>query len=300
MYTNIVLVATQADLAPLLPGHTLANIHTYDEIVSCDAVIVDVTLPAPGGIALVHEIKHHYTTAHVPVIALVPDSTPALVQEVLVAGADDWVCTPSLQNTLADRLALCIARAARDVATNPLTLLPGNRSINAQIQKRAEVGIAILYCDIDNFKSYNDRYGFYAGDEVLQAMAAMLAQQLESQDEEGFVGHIGGDDFVVITQPGHAETIAEGICRAFDAAAGSFYNKADRDRGKITSLGRDGTIQEFPLMALTIAVVTNGGKDATPSQLGQLATRIKRRAKIKEPDGAKSTYVLYQEVQIRL
>ncbi len=299
MYTNTVLVATQADLAPTLPNYKLRSVHTYQDIAHCDAIIVDVSLPTPGGLSLLREIKQRYATAYLPVIALVPDCAPALIGQALEALADDWVCMPSQEDTLATRVALCIARAARDVATNPLTRLPGNLRINEEIQNRSE-GRAILYCDIDNFKSYNDRYGFYAGDEVLQKMAAILAQQLELHEDEGFLGHIGGDDFVVLSSPEQAETIAVGICNAFDAHAGNFYNEADRARGKITSLGRDGTIQEFPLIALTIAIVTHGGKQTTPSQLGQLATRIKRRAKIKEPDGAKSTYVLYQEVPIAL
>ena len=230
-----------------------------------------------------------------------PDSAPALVQDVLQAGADDWICIPSLQDTLPDRLALCLARQQRDLAANPLTLLPGNRRINTELTQRSDgEGVAILYCDIDNFKAYNDRYGFYAGDVVLKAIAALLAEQLETHDHTGFLGHIGGDDFVAICAPQHAEALAEGICSTFDAKAQEFYNEADRQRGKIISLGRDGTIQEFPLMALSIAIVANGGKQTTPSQLGQLATRIKRRAKIKEPDGAKSTYVLYQEVPLAL
>ena len=301
MYANTIFFATRTTSIPALPGYSVREVNSFEEVLEGQgaALVVDTALPSPLGIMLIAQVKHHYHTAHIPVIALVSDNTPAMVQEALHAGVDDWVSMPSLHATLPDRIALCLVRKQRDVGANPLTLLPGNRRINAELIERMDSGgVAILYCDIDNFKAYNDRYGFYAGDVVLKSVASLLSAQLEAGDHTGFLGHIGGDDFVLICAPRHAQALAEGICSVFDTQAAQFYNEVDNARGKIVSLGRDGTIQEFPLMALSIAIVAGSKKETSPSQVGLLATRMKRRAKIKEPDGTKSTYVLYQEVPL--
>ena len=147
-----------------------------------------------------------------------------------------------------------------DQNCNPLTRLPGNRSIESEVCHRLHEpdNLAVLYIDLDHFKAYNDKFGFEAGDRVIQFTATCLQQALQVVDHAGdFLGHIGGDDFIVITTPRMAERIGHEIIRLFDADIPTFYPEEDRERGHIVALDRRGARQQFPLITLSIAVVTN-------------------------------------------
>jgi GGDEF domain-containing protein len=173
-----------------------------------------------------------------------------------------------------------------DQNCNPLTRLPGNRSIESEVCHRLHEpdNLAVLYIDLDHFKAYNDKFGFEAGDRVIQFTATCLQQALQVVDHAGdFLGHIGGDDFIVITTPRMAERIGHEIIRLFDADIPTFYPEEDRERGHIVALDRRGARQQFPLITLSIAVVTNERRQIQDFlELASMAAEVKKYAKSME------------------
>jgi len=166
---------------------------------------------------------------------------------------------------------------------NPLTGLPGNLIIENQINRiiNEEKPFAVLYVDIDNFKAYNDVYGFQKGDEVIKLTAFLLEEAFSSQFfHYSFVGHIGGDDFVVIISGHNVDNACEKILHQFDWQILSFYNHLDRERKCITTLNRKGKQEVFPLMSLSIAVLTNKEYHFTSyDELAKMAVKIKKKCK---------------------
>jgi diguanylate cyclase (GGDEF)-like protein len=180
---------------------------------------------------------------------------------------------------MAERLAL-LEKASLDMS--PLTRLPGNIAIEIELNTRLESSDPIAFCliDIDNFKAYNDRYGYLNGNAVIRSLADIIKAVTESGFPSDFVGHIGGDDFALITRPeAFAERCRE-IIRRFDRIVPDFYDDKDRRKGYITSHSRQGAVSRFPIMSVSIAVVTN---ETTPDlnaiQIGEIAAELKNHAK---------------------
>lgn len=176
-------------------------------------------------------------------------------------------------------------RQLRDTAreSNPLTGLPGNLTISRHIDELLHSGklFAILYCDLDNFKAYNDAYGFAKGDEALLFTCECLrtvGERLALPDP--FIGHEGGDDFIVITGVDMWESYVRSFIALFDEGAPFFYSFSDRQNGCIESFDRKGNPQRFPLMTVSIAVVTNEGKlYDRHQQMAEVAAEVKKLAK---------------------
>jgi diguanylate cyclase (GGDEF)-like protein len=166
---------------------------------------------------------------------------------------------------------------------NPLTGLPGNNMIVAEIEKRIEDGqkFGILYCDLDNFKAYNDKYGFVRGDHVILYSKEVFSEALRELNlSDTFVGHEGGDDFVLVTQAEHYTPLAELIIRKFDSGITSFYNKEDAKNGFIVSLSREGLTRKFPFVAVSIGIVTNEEVDFfSYPEIITVASDMKKHAK---------------------
>jgi diguanylate cyclase (GGDEF)-like protein len=166
---------------------------------------------------------------------------------------------------------------------NPLTHLPGSVAIENVLNKRLKEETPLAFCQLDlsHFKAFNDRYGYARGNEVIQATAKMITEAVKAQgDEEGFVGHIGGDDFAVITSPERHEKICLAIIESFDKMILDFYDPEDRQRGYIQSETRQGQKVTFPIMTLAIAVVTNQNRRLLNHiQVGEIAAEMKKYAK---------------------
>lgn len=143
---------------------------------------------------------------------------------------------------------------------NPLTGLPGNLVIANYIDKHlmSENPICVLYCDLDNFKAYNDKYGFTKGDEaILYTRDCLVEASKHKEVRDAFIGHEGGDDFVVVLDYQCWEVYAKSLIRNFDRNIYQFYNNVDARNGYIESVNRKGERQRFPLMSISVAVVTN-------------------------------------------
>jgi GGDEF domain-containing protein len=167
--------------------------------------------------------------------------------------------------------------------TSPLTRLPGGVAIENVMNKRIAARAPIAFClmDIDNFKAYNDHYGYAKGNDVIQATAAIISEAVAKYGtEDDFIGHIGGDDYVLITTPDIYPQICEAVIDTFDKTIPGFYDAEDRQRGHIVGENRQGQAVKFPLATLSIAVVTNvKRKFKNHIQYGEVAAEMKEHAK---------------------
>jgi diguanylate cyclase (GGDEF)-like protein len=164
-----------------------------------------------------------------------------------------------------------------------LTRLPGNLAIEAEIRRRIEgrEPFAVLYEDLDNFKAFNDAYGFTHGDEAIVLLASTTVDVAHRRGTtRDFVGHIGGDDFIIVTMPDRAEEIAREIIDDFDRAIRKLYNDRDLRQGYIETRDRRGTLNRFPIMSLSIAIISSDQRELTNyAQVGEAAAELKRFAK---------------------
>mgnify|MGYP000511851372 CR=1 FL=1 len=167
--------------------------------------------------------------------------------------------------------------------TSPLTRLPGGIAIENVMNKRIAAKAPIAFClmDIDNFKAYNDHYGYAKGNDIIQATAAIVSEAVARYgDENDFIGHIGGDDFVLITTPDLYPRICQAVIDSFDKKIPGFYDEQERQRGYIIGENRQGQEVKFPLATLSIAVVTNiKRKFKNHIQYGEVAAEMKEHAK---------------------
>lgn len=204
---------------------------------------------------------------------------------------DDFILKPINEIEAKIRIKLTSSKASRFLDANPLTKLPGNTTIIQKIQSLidAKKEFALGYVDLDFFKSYNDKYGFSRGDEVLMMTSRIIVNTIKEHcGADGFVGHIGGDDFVFIVPPKIAEDVCKKITKNFDEIIPYFYDPVDKRQGFIVSKNRKGEIEKFPLMAISIGVVFNKGNLKHYGEASQIAVNLKKVAK-KSP---KSSYVL--------
>lgn len=166
---------------------------------------------------------------------------------------------------------------------SPLTRLPGGIAIENVLQKRLDTGIPLAFClfDLDNFKAFSDRYGYAMGSEVIKATARIIEEVVSKNGTEGdFIGHIGGDDFVVISTPDRYTNICKGVIEEFDKTIPDFYNNEDRTRGNFIGKTRQGYEVTFPLMTISIAIVTNKDRKLTNIvEVGEIAAELKDFAK---------------------
>ena len=167
--------------------------------------------------------------------------------------------------------------------TSPLTRLPGGVAIENVMKKRIAAKAPVAFClmDIDNFKAYNDHYGYAKGNDIIQATAAIISDAVAKYgNEDDFIGHIGGDDYVLITTPDLYPRICQAVIDNFDKKIPGFYDEEDRQRGHIIGENRQGQEVKFPLATLSIAVVTNvKRKFENHIQYGEVAAEMKEHAK---------------------
>jgi len=167
--------------------------------------------------------------------------------------------------------------------TSPLTRLPGGTTIENEMKQRISAKEKIAFClmDIDNFKAYNDHYGYAKGNDLIQATAGIVSKAVADHGrKKDFIGHIGGDDFVVITAPDRCRKICAAVVEAFDQTIPDFYDTKDRKRGHINGEDRQGKKTTFPMASISIAVVTNENRQSLNHiQFGEAAAEIKEQAK---------------------
>jgi len=230
-----------------------------------DLFLIAADTPGLDGYALCEQIKTDPRLVNVPVIFTTHKRENDAIARSYAVGAVDYLVVPcNLSEILArvrthihlHNLLLEVERL-REVAidSNPLTHLPGNNTIMEVIQDSLDCGLdmGLIYTDLDNFKSYNDAYGFSAGDDVLMFTAEVLQETLQEVcGGDGFLGHIGGDDFVMMVALEDMEKVGATVVQKFDGGVPRFYTKEDRAKGGIEAQDRNGHIQNFPLVAISM------------------------------------------------
>ncbi|MCX5813526.1 MAG: GGDEF domain-containing protein [Proteobacteria bacterium] len=188
-----------------------------------------------------------------------------------------------LEREILPRVELCIIRSERVVEINPLTRLPGNISINKQIQDRLDANeiFALAYLDIDHFKPFNDKYGFSRGDEVIKVVGRLILNIVKNkQAQNSFVGHIGGDDFIYIMNEDIVEETSAEIVGAFNRIIQTFYDPEDREKSCIQSRDRQGNIKIFSFMTVSIGSASNKyGHFVHYGEITEIASKMKTQAK---------------------
>lgn len=252
-----------------------------------DLVLLDIQMPKMSGFDVCKQIKSDVVMRHIPVVMLTAQSTTQYKVTGLEHGADDYVTKPFDMDELLARIRTILRRTRLGLEANPLTRLPGNVAIEKEILHRIEthVPFAVLYIDLNSFKAYNDTYGFVKGDDVIRETGRIVLAA--AKEEPDFVGHIGGDDFVVVTHPDRWEIMCQQIIQNFDAKSPQFYSDEDRARGFIITKDRKGQTTQFPLLSVSIGVVTNQWR--VISSLGEVSTigaEMKHFAKEKKGKGS--------------
>ena len=297
---TVILIADDED-AILSVLHTALQSAHYDVLVARDGrealeqvqrdtpdlVILDIQMPELNGYAVCRRIKSDVLLRHIPVIMLTSQSGTSHKVTGLEHGADDYLTKPFELDELLARIKMLLRRTRMGLEANPISRLPGNVAIEREILARlqTEEPLAVLYVDLNSFKAYNDVYGFVKGDEVIRETARLILEHAHTVAD--FVGHIGGDDFIVVTSPDRAEALCRIFVHTFHAKVPSFYTQEDNLRGHIQTKDRKGQETTFPLLSIAIGVVTNQYRKITSlGEISKIGAEMKHFAKENKDKGS--------------
>jgi diguanylate cyclase (GGDEF)-like protein len=248
-----------------------------------DLVIIDSDISGIDAFKLSETLKSDFLTSYIPIILLIEKKQIRKKMLQVEQGIDDYIIKPPDPIDLEIRIEMAIRRTEHQVRANALTKLPGSREIEKVINERVKDNhlFSFFYIDINNFKSFNDKYGYVKGDDVIMQSAHIISDIVKTFGAKNdFVGHIGGDDFVVVTIPENEEIIAKGIIRDFDRLMPLHYAKDDQKRGYVRVKDRTGKIKNAPLMGISIAVINNRiRKIQNIIELTEIAFEIKKYLK---------------------
>ena len=267
-YKFISVKSEQIDVA-------LRNIPTII-IINEDAIDVNT-------VELCKKIRNDDDNSITPVIVVSSNSDKEHRIEILKESVEYYIKKP----VNAQYLYYTIKNLGRLLSINrrisPLTGLPGNVQIHAELKKRISnrENFSVLYLDLDNFKAYNDVYGFLKGDEIIKYTADTIVRCVHNYIHEGaFVGHIGGDDFIAIVPILNCDEICKNIIASFDAHVTKFFTEEDVEKGYIEVANRKGIIEQFPLTSISIGVVeADVGRFANMLEIGEVGAQVKHNAK---------------------
>jgi DNA-binding response OmpR family regulator len=251
-----------------------------------DLVLLDVMMPEMDGLTVLRRLRTSPPTMNVPVILL---TAKALAEDRLAGlelGADDYVTKPFDLDELVARVKTVLRRAQAMRDLSPLTGLPGNFRISQELERRVDgtEPFALVHADLDNFKAFNDHYGFMRGDGVIKYSAHVLLEAAQANaDPEVFVGHVGGDDFVAMLHPDHVEEFCKEVGRQYDDGILDFYDTSDALQGFIEVTDRRGERHAFPISSISMGVAANTHRElASEWEASAIASEMKEFAK-REP-----------------
>lgn len=256
-----------------------------------DVIVLDLQMPRMSGTDVCERLKAHLTYRHIPVLLLTGCATTQDKVSGLEHGADDYLTKPFDVEELLARIRTLLRRSSLGLEANPLTRLPGNVSIEKELLNRIaeQERFSVLYIDLNHFKAYNDTYGFVKGDAVIRKTADIVLEVCHRDHD--FIGHIGGDDFIVISRPERAEALCKGIAEKFDAASPSFYNDEDRAKGYVITKDRRGLESRFPLLSLSIGVVSNQHRSLSSlGEISKIGAEMKHFAKEQTTRGSRYAF----------
>ncbi|MFH1690962.1 MAG: diguanylate cyclase [Candidatus Omnitrophota bacterium] len=225
-----------------------------------DLIIIDAHLNTINGLKLCKILKDDFITAYIPIIILIEKKQLRRNLLEIEQGVDDFLIKPPDPIDLEIRIALSLRSADHQFHANALTKLPGNKSIEKLINTYLKEGkiFSSLYLDINKFKSFNDKYGYLAGDKAILQTAKIISSAVKRLgNPSDFVGHIGGDDFICLTTPDKEELIAKECINEFDRLIPLHYSPQDKENGFIKTKNRNGHLTQVPIMGLSAAIVNN-------------------------------------------
>src|SRR6266566_8579716 len=245
-------------------------------------IIVDMMLPGIDGYEVIRRLRNHPKAMHIPILALSSLGEPRDKIRAYDSDVDGYITKPFN----ADELLACVRRQLRRIQQNclsPLTGLPGGlqvvRAINYKLSRPEPW--SILYLDLDNFKAFNDVYGFLTGNDMILLLGQICQKVVyEYGNTDDFVGHVGGDDFVILTTPGRVQTLCLHISKRYKEESAALYRSEDLKRGSISGVDRKGRSYQFPLVSLSIGVVDNQLRQPHSIQeVSYLVAEAKRNAR---------------------
>ncbi|MFA5779196.1 MAG: response regulator [Elusimicrobiota bacterium] len=252
-----------------------------------DLILLDLDMPILSGDEVCKKIREDIAFAHLPIIVLTGSRKFGDKVKLLEMGADDYILKPFNKGELLARVKNVLYRLKRSLDANPLTRLPGNGTIVEELNKRIkeknnlENDFAVCYLDINHFKAFNDYYGFLRGDEIIKTTVCVIVDAVRGQGiDDDFIGHIGGDDFVVVTIPEKIDIVCRRIIENFTRQIPNLYDIDDRNKGYIISKDRRGKEKQFPVMSIAVGVVdTRVRKVSHPGEISTIASELKAHAK---------------------
>lgn len=243
-------------------------------------IVLDIMLPDIDGYEVCTQMRTNLRTSHIPIIFLTQKDERSDRIAGLELGADDYITKPFDIEELRLRVQGAIRRSERESLTNPTTGLPSGKLIEEQLRLlMRKKGWGLLYVGISNLESFNDKYGFVAGDEVLRFTALLMGEIVDQLGTtEDFIGHVGGDDFVIITPVDRAKGMSEALIKRFNAEVGTHYDFKDRQAGFLTFNN-----QHYPFMTLAVGLVTSDTQDfADIREITEVAAETRRQASLSQ------------------
>lgn len=277
----------------LIRNHDPREVFSLVSLNRPDLIILDAQMDDISGYELLKTLKSFYKTEKIPVVLVAEiheDVEPCLALEL---GAIDFMIKPISEHLITAKINNYIKiyhsllaleeRATSAKEMNPNTGLPGNKAISRYVTNaiRTSQQQALIYADLDNFKSYNDKYGFGKGDEIIKLTGDVIADALSKLKKESFLGHVGGDDFVFVVSVDEVKRVTDYVIRSFDKRIRECYTDEDRRRGFIISKDRRDQIQKYPIMTLSLAGVdlTEHSKDTRYEHVADICAEVKKYAK---------------------
>ncbi len=244
-----------------------------------DLFLVDLMMPLMDGFEAIRQLRNDTRTSHLPMIILTARGTSSDVVTGFDSGADDYIVKPYDIDVLLARIRSHIRRAAQLPVRSPLTGLPGNMLLQTELERHLGQGheFSLLWIDLDNFKAFNDAYGYARGDRAIHKLASVIGQATARED---FVSHIGGDDFAIIHFDDTPEELCTRLIAIFDQEVRSLYDEIDLERGYLRGMDRHGIVRQFSLLSLSIAVVSTSTRNFTSVEhMNQVAVELRQAAK---------------------
>jgi diguanylate cyclase (GGDEF)-like protein len=256
------IVKFQLERAGYLVDTAVDGVEALRAVEAChpDLILLDLMMPNMDGYEVCRRLKSDYRTNQIPIIMVTAKADLENKLQGFEDGANDYIAKPFAVTELLLRVRNVLQWSQLQRQANPLTGLPGNVSIEKELERRLGNGsdFVFMYADIDNFKAFNDHYGYRRGDEAIKLTAQIILEAVKSTgNTEDFVGHVGGDDFVVISTPETCDAVANQIVQRFDERIVRLLDQEDLDRGYVEVVNRKGTVDRFPLLTMTVAVVSS-------------------------------------------
>jgi PleD family two-component response regulator len=242
-------------------------------------IVLDIMLPDIDGYEVCRNLRTNMRTSHIPVIFLTQKDERSDKLQGLELGADDYITKPFDIEELKLRVQGAIRRSERESLTDPRSGLPSSRLIEDQLRRIIRgKGWALLDARVNNFEPFKDVYGFVAGDDVLRFTAMLLGEVVdELGTSSDFIGHAGGDNFIIITTDEKANAMKARIKERFETEVLSHYNFMDRQQGFVQAPAADGTTTKVPFMTMSVGIVTSAHSFADIREITELAAEARRQ-----------------------